>query len=127
MRRRWKFVMKPKRIQAYRRGHIAEILSAIWLTCKGYRVLKRRYKSPWGEIDLIARRGSTLVFVEVKARPGTREALEAVTPRQRQRIAQAASAYLQSMPPHASCACRFDVMAYRAPCFLFHLRDAWRM
>jgi putative endonuclease len=46
------------RIARYRRGHIAELVAAVLLMAKGYRILARRWRSPYGEIDLIARRSS---------------------------------------------------------------------
>lgn len=115
-----------RRRAAYRRGHAAEYLAAAWLLLKGYRLLARRWKSPYGEIDLIARRGKTLTFVEVKTRKTMGEALEAVTPHQRRRIAQAASAYLQQIRDASVFSCRFDVVAYVPPLRLRHVKDAWR-
>ena len=115
-----------KRLSAYRRGHRGEALAALLLCLKGYRILARRWQSPYGEIDLIARRGMRLVFVEVKARPTETEALESVTSRQRHRIAQAAGMYLQTLPQHHRFDCRFDVIAFCPPLRLRHLVDAWR-
>lgn len=115
-----------KRIKAYRRGHRGELLAAVMLAFKGYRILARRWQSPYGEIDLIVRRGRRLVFVEVKARPTEREALESVTPRQRQRIAQAASMFLQTLREPQRYDCRFDVITYQPPLRIRHLADAWR-
>lgn len=57
-----------ERQRAERRGRRAEKIAAWFLRAKGYAVLARRYKTPVGEIDLVARRGRTLAFVEVKAR-----------------------------------------------------------
>ena len=56
-----------RRQQAERRGRLAEAKAAMLLRLKGYRISDRRWKSPAGEIDLIARRGSAVAFVEVKA------------------------------------------------------------
>lgn len=57
-----------KREQAERRGRRGEALAAWYLRCKGWRIVARRVKTPRGEIDLVARRGSTVAFVEVKWR-----------------------------------------------------------
>ncbi len=127
MRAHWRLNPMNKRIRAYRRGHRGEMLAALLLMLKGYRILAKRWKSPYGEIDLVAKRANTLVFVEVKARPSEREAMEAISPHQRQRIAQAAGAFLQTLPATHTYACRFDVIAYRPPVRLFHLKDAWRL
>jgi putative endonuclease len=91
-------------------GWRAETLAAWWLRLKGYRILARRHATPVGEIDLIARRGRTLAFVEVKARPDGRTARHAIAPRQRRRIARAAEAYLKRRPALATCTLRFDAV-----------------
>ncbi len=65
---------------AERRGRSAEIWAALWLRLKGYAVLARRVRTPVGEIDLVVRRGRTLAFVEVKARPARTDAAIALSP-----------------------------------------------
>ena len=57
-----------RRIAAYRRGHRGEALAALFLQLKLYRIRDRRFKTALGEIDLIAEKGRTVVFVEVKQR-----------------------------------------------------------
>jgi len=79
-----------RRRRAYRLGLRAEQLAALVLRCKGYRVLARRYRTPAGEIDLIARRGGTIAFVEVKARASMDAAADALTPGSERRIEAAA-------------------------------------
>ncbi|WP_448954027.1 YraN family protein [Labrys neptuniae] len=101
---------RPERQAAFRFGLNAETRAAWLLRCKGYRLLAHRFKVPGGEIDLIARRGDTVVFVEVKARAGLAAALEAITPGQRQRIATAARAWLARHPDHALLTQRFDAV-----------------
>ena len=76
-------VTKRKKITAYQKGHWAEILAAAYLWLKGYKILTRRYKSPVGEIDLIAQKGRTLAAVEIKARDEISTALEAVNAKTR--------------------------------------------
>jgi putative endonuclease len=72
----------PKRRAAFRTGVSAELCAAAYLIAKRYRILARRFRTPFGEIDLVARRGNLVVFVEVKARASLEEAAYAVTPRQ---------------------------------------------
>jgi putative endonuclease len=100
----------PRRQDAERRGRRAERLAAWYLRLKFYRILARRYRTPLGEIDLIARRGRTIAFVEVKYRPSSAEALDAVTAKSRQRIARAAALWLAAHPGAAGLDHRFDVI-----------------
>ena len=100
----------PERIAAFRTGLSAEARAAAYLMAKGYRILARRFRTPHGEIDLIARRRNLIAFVEVKARASLDEAAYAVTPRQRSRIIDAAQAWLVAHPEHAELELRFDAM-----------------
>jgi putative endonuclease len=75
-------------------GRWAETLAVLTLRLKFYRILARRYRCPLGEIDIVAARGRTIVFIEVKARRTFEQAMESVTPRQQQRITRAAAAFL---------------------------------
>ena len=93
---------------------------------KGYRILAHRARTPVGEIDLIARRGKTLAFIGVKARHDRTSALESLTPRQRQRIARAAGAFVRSRPDLADLNWRFDLIAAAGSWRLHHMKDAWR-
>ncbi len=99
-----------RRQQAERLGHLAEAKAAMLLRLKGYRILARRWKSPAGEIDLIARRASAIAFVEVKARSSADDALASVGPHQRRRIVSAARHWLGANPDAADCDCRFDIV-----------------
>ncbi len=101
---------RPERIAAFRLGLSAESRAAMLLIAKGFRIAARRWKTPLGEIDIIARRRGTLVFVEVKARDRRDEAAEAVTERTRQRIVAAAELWLTRHPDDADRDIRFDVM-----------------
>lgn len=82
------------RRQAERRGRIAEWCAAALLVAKGYRVLARRHRGPFGEIDLIAVRGRRVAFVEVKQRRTAEEAAAAVSATQAGRLADAAERWL---------------------------------
>ena len=82
---------------AYRRGLRQEAMAAWWLRLKGYRILEHRYKTPHGEIDLIAKKGLLIAFVEIKARPDADAAAYAITPHQQARIRQAALAITASV------------------------------
>jgi putative endonuclease len=77
---------------------------------KGFRILARRWRSPFGEIDIIARRRQLLVFAEVKARASLDEAAESVSERQRWRIAAAAEVWLAANPVEIVRDIRFDAI-----------------
>src|SRR6202158_3035447 len=83
---------------AFRLGLSADRQAAALLFAKGYRVVARRLRTGVGEVDIVARRGDLLVFVEVKARERLDDAAEAVTPRQQRRIIVAAEAWLAKNP-----------------------------
>jgi putative endonuclease len=100
----------PARVAAFRTGLSAETRAAAWLMAKGYRILAKRFRTPHGEIDLVVRKGNLLAFVEVKARASLDDAAWAVTPRQQQRIINAAQAWLMAHPEHAEFDMRFDAM-----------------
>lgn len=85
---------KSRRQRANRLGRRTEWLASAVLLLRGYRILALRFRVSGGEIDIIARRGSTVAFVEVKARPTLDEALLAVTATKGQRVKRAASVWL---------------------------------
>ena len=103
-------VASPERVAAFRTGISAESRAAAYLMAKGYRILAKRYRTPHGEIDIVARRRNLIAFVEVKARATLDDAAFAVTPRQQQRIIDAAQGWLVAHPEHAEFELRFDAM-----------------
>jgi putative endonuclease len=103
-------VASPERVAAFRAGISAEARAAAWLMAKGYRILAKRFRSPYGEIDLVARKRNLVAFVEVKARASLDDAAYAVTPRQQARIIAAAQAWLMAHPEHAELELRFDAV-----------------
>ena len=100
----------PARVAAFRTGLSAESRAAAFLMAKGNRILAKRFRTPHGEIDIVARRRNLIVFIEVKARASLDEAAYAVTPRQQQRIIDAAQGWLMAHPEHADFELRFDAM-----------------
>lgn len=117
---------REERRRAESLGLAAETRAALALRLTFHRILARRYRVAVGEIDLIARRGRTLVFVEVKARDTLAAAIEAVTPRARARILAAADAFVARNPDLADCDRRFDIVAVLPGRWPKHLRDAFR-
>ncbi len=80
----------PARAAAEKRGRQAERIAAWWLRLKGWTILDRRVRTRAGEVDLIARRGSLVAFVEVKARGSEAELAFAIDERRLRRVAAAA-------------------------------------
>jgi putative endonuclease len=113
----------PKRVAAFHNGLSAESRAAMILVAKGYRILARRFRSSVGEIDIVAGRRHTLVFVEVKARVTYSEAVEAVTEQQRRRIVAAAEFWLAKRPHDGDI--RFDVIVVTPGRIPQHLQSAF--
>jgi putative endonuclease len=92
------------------RGRIGEDRAAEWLRRQGYEIVERNVATRSGEIDVVARDGETLCFIEVKARSNRAygPAIEAVTPWKQRRLARASALYLLANPTDAPC--RFDVL-----------------
>jgi|SRR5688572_17465553 putative endonuclease len=101
---------RPERQIAFALGLSAESRAAAYLVAKGYRIVARRFRSPVGEIDIVARRRNTLIFVEVKARERLDDAADSVIVRQQRRIIAAAEAWLAAHPDDVNLDMRFDVM-----------------
>ena len=98
---------RPERQIAFGLGISAESRAAAWLIAHGYRILARLWKSPLGEIDIIAARRHTLIFVEVKARAKLDAAAEAIINRQKQRRSGGGGNLARREPdaaPEACCA-----------------------
>ena len=104
-------MVRQKKKRAHRRGHRAEWLAALALMLKGYRIVARRFRTKAGEVDLIARRGDLVALVEVKARAGEREAIDAVTANASRRIAAAGDIWLSRQPDAARLSVRCDIVA----------------
>jgi putative endonuclease len=108
-------------------GRRSELWAALWLSCKLYRVLGRRVKTHLGELDLVALSpDGILCFIEVKARGLQGSAADAITARQRARIARAAALYLGSHPALRDKAIRFDAILVTPRQWPRHVKDAWR-
>ena len=119
-----------QRKDARRRGKLAETLAAAWLRLKLYRILARGLTagrgSGAGEVDIVARRGEVVAFVEVKSRTSLGEAADSLGPAQRHRIERAAGAFLARRPDLARCHIRFDAILMVPGRLPRHIPDAWR-
>ena len=122
--------MRPARAirgaAARRSGRRGEVLAALWLMAKGYRILGFRLRTPQGEIDLLALRGRTLAVVEVKRRADLLAALETVGFDQRERLRRAGAAVAAQRPRLAGASVRLDLIALAPGRLPMHIPDAWK-
>ena len=116
----------PKRKKAERAGRLGEWLAMLTLILKGYAILARRVRTGAGEIDLIARRGKLIIFIEVKVRRTESLALEAVTPTARRRISRAAELWMAKRTTLKDYGWRFDIIAVTPRRWPKQVSDAWR-
>ena len=124
--------MTPARpARARRRAHLfglrAESIAGLLLRLKGYQVVARRFAAAGGEIDLIARRGATIAFIEVKARDDLDAAREAITESKRRRIGRAARVWLARNPWAAAMNLRGDAVFVAPGRLPRHLVAAYRL
>lgn len=110
---------------AVKAGRVAEVVAALYLRAKGYRIIARNLQTPVGEIDIVARRGHLLVFVEVKYRNEV-FGPEVIANRQWQRIARAAAYMVGRTPALQACVWRFDAVLLTPWRWPRHARDLWR-
>ena len=112
-------------VSARRSGRRAEIVAALWLMAKGYRILGFRLKTAQGEIDMLVQRGRVLAAVEVKQRANLEAALEAVGQVQRQRLRRALTAIAARKSSLKDAVFRLDLLALAPGRFPRHIPAAW--
>ncbi|MEO1641929.1 MAG: YraN family protein [Pseudomonadota bacterium] len=114
------------RQQAEARGRRAETFAALLLQAKFYTILDRRVRLPVGEIDLIAKRGNTLAFIEVKQRQTLEQCQNAVSFQSWKRISSAAASWASAKPQLQNCDWRYDLVAVTPRRLPQHFADFWR-
>lgn len=108
---------------AERAGKLAELLIYLYFACRGWRLVKWRYKTPFGEIDLILQRKQHMRFLEVKYRTKFKSRDNPVTPQQLQRLSRAAHfAHMKLTSPHHT-SCQFDVIVLTRRGKLHHFEN----
>jgi len=107
-------------------GWRAEIMSARLLRLKVCRILAQRFKTPVGEINLIAKRASTIAFIEAPLRPSAAAAIESVLARRRRRILRAGRVFMQKRWEFPEYQMRFDLVLVTPGRLPNHIFDAWR-
>ena len=122
-------MIRRSKLAALAFGRRAEFVAMLLLRLKGYAILERRFAAASGgrgEIDIVARRGSVIAFIEVKARANLDHAALAISPRQRERLLRGAEAYLAKRPRLAHLSPRFDAVLAAPGHWPRHVIDAWR-
>lgn len=113
------------RREAERRGRKGEGWAAFYLRLHGWRIIAQRVKTPRGEVDLVARRGRIVAFVEVKWRGDARELDQAIDARRLSRVAAAAEALAHRYAPRGEDV-RIDVLLLAPWRFPRHIVNAWQ-
>lgn len=108
-----------------RKGRRAEVLAALALMLKGYRIAALRYRTPVGEIDIVARKGNLVAFVEVKARRDLAAGVDAVSFPAQRRIAAAGELFISRQRDSAQLSWRHDIVVVRPWKWPVHLEDAF--
>ena len=114
-----------RRRKAERRGRFSEYIAAAFLMAKGYRILALRARTPVGEIDIVARKGDLVAFVEVKARRLETAAVDAVGGFSQQRIKAASDLWLARRSDAHRLSQRYDIIAVRPWRIPRHFPDAF--
>ncbi len=117
--------MKNKRkYKAYYFGLIAEIFAIFYLRLKFYQIIAKRFKSPFGEIDIIARKNNQIIFIEIKARRDI-GLMDFISNRQKSRITKAAQYFLLKYPKYQSYNIRFDAIIMNRYFWPKHFISYW--
>lgn len=114
-----------QRRKALRRGQLSEYLAALSLILRGYRILAMRYRVKSGEIDIIARKGDLVSFIEVKARATAADSVFAVSGSTQSRIRNASLHWLQTRKDAGQLSLSYDIIAVRPWRWPEHFRDAF--
>ena len=110
---------------------MAEFFARLLFIFKGYTILSKNFKVGKGfnigEVDFIARKGKTIVFVEVKKRTSLETAAYAISENQKKRIIRGAEIFLKTHPQYKNSDIRFDAVLIAFPCHIRHLKNAWNI
>ncbi|WP_420406697.1 YraN family protein [Hoeflea sp.] len=108
-----------------RKGRRAEWLAALALSVRGYRIAALRYRTRSGEIDIVARKGDLVAFVEVKARRDPASGVDAVSYSAQHRIREAGRTFISEQRDSAQLSWRFDIVVVSPWRWPVHLEDAF--
>ena len=111
------------------RGHFAEKIACLYLMLHGWWPVELNFTvgrgTGAGEVDLIMKRGKTLIFVEVKYRPTFVQAIEAITIQNQIRVSKSSAVFLQYHPKYRSFRIRYDAILLAPHKWPKHLKNAW--
>ena len=116
---------RARRQKAWKWGTLAESLTALAYRLMGYKILARRYKSSVGELDIVARRNRSIVFIEVKFRTDHAAWADAIAEPQRRRISSAAQAFIATNPRYQHDNQRIDVVMVAPATLPRRVKYAW--
>ena len=116
--------MTNSKIASYNFGLFAEIVIIIYLFFTFHRILAWRHKTKLGEIDIIAKRGNNIIFIEVKARKDKTNQ-EVLTTAQQKRISDAANIFIQKNQNYSKFNYRFDLIIFNSPLSFRHIKNSW--
>lgn len=112
-----------------RKGIFTELLASFWLRFKGYEIIERNYRPLKGigliEIDIIAKFGNTLCFVEVKYRDNKDNCAYSISYSIKQKISKTAESYISFHPEYRDYDIRFDAFLLSKYSFPMHIKNAW--
>lgn len=113
-------------ISRHQRGILSEYLAILFLRLKFYKILLTRYKTYVGEIDIIAMKNDTIVFIEVKSKKKSNLQYDAIRKNQINRIKNAALVYMASNKCYNKKSnMRFDLIVISDSIFINHIKNAW--
>ena len=114
-----------KKKKTYQFGILSEKISILFLRLKGYQILAWRYKTYFGEIDIIAKRGRVIAIIEVKARRYETTFEEVLRPNQIQRVKKATEFFLSKNQKFQNHLIRFDFIAVNKFLLPRHYQNFW--
>lgn len=112
---------------AYAYGLQAETVATLWLRARLFSILDRNYRAQGGEIDIVAKRGRTIAFVEVKARGSIDDAAIAITPQKQRRFRRAANRWLATHSWAATYTLRADAIFIAPGALPRHVENAFAL
>ena len=112
--------------KSYIFGIFTENIAKLFLTICFYRILESRYKTKFGEIDLIVKRGNLVAFVEVKGRKSKKNIHETITNHQKKRIIQSSNYFLMKNKVYGECYFRYDAFLFSPPLFIKYIKNAFQ-